>query len=378
MNKIEKIELEKSIKDLTARNNEIKGLILAENSLGNAEKLDTEYQENEIKIGNAQNKLNENKNGETKMTKYIETKNSIADFMDVLKNSNNKQDVKNKWNAKLAENGLEIKDESLVLPTRLVSSIETALTNTNPVFKAFKVTSVGALLVTQGLDSTDEAGVHAEGTEKTVQSAVLTVDAISPAMIYKIQTISERAKQLNTNFDEIYETIVAELTQAIVNKAVDLALVEGDGTNGFVAIANEKDTKKVKKISSTSYVDAIEDAVDFTRATAGKKYLVVTATQRKAILAEVRALNANARVRNSDAEIASEVGVDELVVYTGSKALKPTVLVDQAYHIDMKDLTKVDAFEWKTNENAILLESLSAGKTEKFNAGAVITITAGA
>ena len=378
MNKIEKIELEKSIKDLTLRNNEIKGLILAENSLASAEKLDTEYQENLTKMENAQNKLNENKNGETKMTKYIESKNSITDFMEALKTATNKQDVKNKWNAKLAENGLEIKDESLVLPTRIVSAIETALTETNPVFKAFKVTSVGALLVTQGLDSADEAGVHVEGTEKTVQSAVLTVDAISPAMIYKIQTISERAKQLNTNFEEIYETIVAELTQAIVNKAVDLALVEGNGTNGFVAIANEKDTKKVKKITAAKYVDGIEDAVDFTRATAGKKYLVVTATQRKAILAEVRALNANARVRNSDAEIASEVGVDELVVYTGSKALKPTVLVDQAYHIDMKDLTKVDAFEWKTNENAILLESLSAGKTEKFNAGAVITITAGA
>lgn len=375
MNKIEKIELEKSVKDLTARNNEIKGLILAENSLGNAEKLDAEYQENLTKIENTQNKLNEN-NGEKTMTKkYIESKNSISDFMNVLKTATNKQDVKNKWNAKLAENGLEIKDESLVLPTRIVSAIESALTETNPVFKAFKVTSVGALLVTQGLDSADEAGVHVEGTEKTVQSAVLTVDAISPAMIYKIQTISERAKQLNTNFDEIYETIVAELTQAIVNKAVDLALVEGNGTNGFVAIANEKDTKKVKKITAAKYVDGIEDAVDFVRATAGLKYLVVTATQRKAILAEVRALNANARVRNSDAEIASEVGVDELIVYTGSKALKPTVLVQDAYHIDMKDLTKVDAFEWKTNENAILLESLSAGKAEKFNAGAVITIT---
>lgn len=375
MNKIEKIELEKSIKDLTARNNEIKGLILAENSLASAEKLDTEYQENLTKIENAQNKLNEN-NGEKTMTKkYIESKNSIADFMTILKDSNNKQDVKNKWNAKLAENGLEIKDDSLVLPTRLVSSIESALTETNPVFKAFKLTHVGALLVTQGLDSSDEAGVHVEGTEKTVQSAVLTVDAISPAMIYKIQTISERAKQLNTNFDEIYETIVAELTQAIVNKAVDLALVEGNGKNGFVSLVNEKDTKKVKKITAAKYVDAIEDAVDFVRATGGVKYLIVTATQRKAILAEVRALNANARVRNSDAEIASEVGVDELVVYTGSKALKPTVLVQDAYHIDMKDLTKVDAFEWKTNENAILLESLSAGKAEKIGTGAVITIT---
>ena len=375
MNKIEKIELEKSVKDLTLRNNEIKGLILAENSLGNAEKLDAEFIENQEKITIAQNRLNEN-NGEKTMTKkYIESKNSITDFMNVLKAANNKQEVANKWNAKLAENGLEIKDESLVLPTRLVTSIESALTNTNPVFKAFKVTSVGALLVTQGLDSSDEAGVHVEGTEKTVQSAVLTVDAISPAMIYKIQTISERAKQLNTNFDEIYETIVAELTQAIVNKAVDLALVEGDGKNGFVSLANEKDAKKVKKITAAKYVDGIEDAVDFVRATAGIKYLIVTATQRKAILAEVRVLNANARVRNSDVEIASEVGVDELITYTGSKALKPTVLVQDAYHIDMKDLTKVDAFEWKTNENAILLESLSAGKAEKTATGAVITIT---
>lgn len=376
MNKIEKIELEKTIKDLTLRNNEIKGLILAENSLGNAEKLDAEYQENLTKIENAQNKLNENSKGETKMTKkYIETRNSIADFMTILKDSNNKQEVANKWNAKLAENGLEIKDESLVLPTRLVSSIETALTETNPVFKAFKLTHVGALLVTQGLDSSDEAQVHVEGTEKKVQAAVLTVDAISPAMIYKIQTIGTKAKTLSANFDEIYETIVAELTQAIVNKAVDLALVEGDGENGFVSVAKEKNAKKVKQVKATTYVDGIEDAVDFVRATAGTKYLIVTATQRKSILAEVRALNPNARVRNSDAEIASEVGVDELVVYTGSKELKPTVLVDQAYHIDMKDLTKVDAFEWKTNENAILLESLSAGKAEKFATGAVITVS---
>ena len=194
-------------------------------------------------------------------------------------------------------------------------------------------------------------------------------------MIYKIQTIGTRAKTLNENFDEIYQTIVAELTQAIVNKAVDLALVEGNGTNGFVAIANEKDTKKVKKITATKYVDGIEDAVDFVRATAGIKYLIVTATQRKAILAEVRALNANARVRNSDVEIASEVGVDELITYTGSKALKPTVLVNQTYHIDMGSLTKVDAFEWKTNENALLLESLSAGKIEKNKSAAVITIS---
>ena len=137
----------------------------------------------------------------------------------------------------------------------------------------------------------------------------------------------------------------------------------------------EKDAKKVKKITAKKFVDGIEDACDFVRATAGIKYLIITSEQRKAILAEVRALNPNARVKNNDAEIASEIGVDELIVYTGSKALKPTVLVNQTYHIDMGSLTKVDAFEWKTNENALLLESLSAGKIEKNKSAAVITIS---
>ena len=245
MNKIEKIELEKSINSLEARNNELKGLILASNSLDDAEKMDNEFKENLIKITEAQNKLDNAEKGEIKMPKYLEAKNSVEDFIKILQTSDNKNVAANKWNEKLAENCLEIKYDTLILPKRIVSAIETSLTDTNPVFKTFKLTHVGALLISQGLDSSDEANVHVEGTAKKAQSAVLTVDAIDPQMIYKIQTISEKAKRLNSNFDEIYETIVAELTQAIVNKAVDLALVEGDGKNGFVSIANEKDAKKV-------------------------------------------------------------------------------------------------------------------------------------
>lgn len=389
MNKMDKLELEKNIKDLQvrnnelkARNNELKELILAENNLENAEKFDKEFKENLIKITESENDITEAKNklvnepkGEPKMSKYIESKNSVVDFVATLANSRTKEEVKNKWRAKLVENGIEIKDDSLMTPKRLVSAIETSLTDSNPVFKVFNLTHVGALLVSQGLTSDDEAQVHIEGTEKTVQSAVLTIDSISPQMIYKIQTISERAKNLQANYDEIYSLIVAELTQKIVNKAVDLALIEGNGKNGFMSISNEKDTKKVASISGSNYVDAIEDACDFVRGTAGTKYLVLTAVQRKAVLKELRALNTNVRIKNNDADIADEVGVDELIIYTGTKAIKPTLIVDKTYHIDMKDLTKVDAFEWKTNENAILIESLSAGKVEKLKAAAVITVT---
>lgn len=201
-------------------------------------------------------------------------------------------------------------------------------------------------------------------------------------MVYKLQSLAERVKRLQMSYSELYNLIVAELTQAIVNKIVDLALVEGDGTNGFKSIDKEADAKKSKnyyksQISwKTPFADAIEEAVDFVRPTAGRRYLIVKTEDRKALLDELRqaTANANVRIKNDDTEIASEVGVDEIIVYTGSKALKPTVLVDQKYHIDMQDLTKVDAFEWKTNSNMILVETLTSGHVETYNAGAVITV----
>lgn len=377
MNKLDRLELEKSIKDLQARNNEIKGLILAENSVESAKVLDSEFKENELSIKTAQIKLEENSKikGEPTMSKYLETQNASRDLINILKTAGDKDAVMNAWNAKLAENDIKVEDKGLVLPKRLVDSIETALTETNPVFKVFQLTHVGALLINKGLKSTDEAKVHVEGTEKVLQNAVLTADSITPQLIYKAQSISTRNKELLENFEEVYAVVVAELTQAIVNKAVDLALVEGKGNaDGFLAIMNETDTEKVKEITAEKLVDGIEDATDFVRGREGRKFLIVTAEQRKALLKEVRALVAPARVRNDDAEIASEVGVDELIVYTGTKAIKPIVVVDQAYKIDMKDLTKVDAFEWKTNGNVILMESLSAGKMAKIKGAAFVTV----
>ena len=291
--------------------------------------------------------------------------------------------IKNAWNAKLAENGVTITDKTFELPRKLVESINTALLNTNPVFKVFHVTNVGALLVSRSFDSANEAQVHKDGQTKTEQAATLTIDTLEPVMVYKLQSLAERVKRLQMSYSELYNLIVAELTQAIVNKIVDLALVEGDGTNGFNSIDKEADVKKIKKITTkakkageTPFADAIEEAVDFVRPTAGRRYLIVKAEDRKALLDELRQATANAhvRIKNDDTEIASEVGVDEIIVYTGSKALKPTVLVDQKYHIDMQDLTKVDAFEWKTNSNMILVETLTSGHVETYNAGAVITV----
>lgn len=395
MNELDIIEKRKEIESLKARNIEIKNSIKnfevknAVEDLEEIKKLEEENAANSAKIIEITKELteaekpaadkDENKEeGNGQMQNFLESNNSIKSFFDTMKKAP-KGEFKNAWNAKLKENGVTISDEKLQLPRKIVESIETTLTRSNPVFKVFKVTHIGAMIVSSLFESSDEANVHTVGTEKTEQAATLDLSTVQPQMIYKLQTISEYVKRLNLNYSELYNLIVAEMTQAIINKAVDLALLEGtaNGSNGFISIDKEADTKKVKKITAVAdaLTDAVEEAVDFVRPTQGTRYLIVTATQRKALLAEIRTKAGAAAftIKNSDAEIAAQLGVDELIVYTGSKAINATVLVQDAYHIDMQDLTRVDAFEWKTNSNAILIEALSVGHMEKLNGAAVIT-----
>lgn len=392
MNEKEKLVAENNLKALKEQKNEIIGKIQAENSLDSAKELDEKVKAIDLDIIKAENALKEaviaenkqiKKEGKNKMT-YLTSENSVKDLIGILKD-NSKEDVKSAWQAKLAENGVEVEGDNFVMPRKLVESIQTTLTDANPVFKVFRLTNVGALLVTGTLTSDDEAKVHVDGQNKEEQSAVIKESTIEPVMIYKLQSVAERVRRVTANFAEIYNMLVAEMTQAIVNKAVDLALIEGKANsateserNGFIAVMEDTRVDVIKPITATAgasaFSDAIEEAVDFLRGKQGAKYLIVTAEQRKKLRDELRGLMPNVRLRNNDADIASEVGVDEIIVYTGKKAIKPIVLRDQAYHIDMQDITKVDAFEWKTNQNALLIESLSAGHADQFNTGAVITL----
>lgn len=394
MNEKEKLVAENNLKALKEQKNEIIGKIQAENSLDSAKELDEKVKAIDLDIIKAENALKEAVIAENKQIKqegknkmaYLTSENSVKDLIGILKD-NTKDDVKGAWKTKLSENGVKVEGDNFVLPRKLVESIQTALTDTNPVFKVFRITNVGALLVSGSLTSSDEANVHVDGQDKIEQSAVIKESTIEPVMIYKLQKVAERVRRVTLNYAEIYNMLVAEMTQAIVNKAVDLALVEGKANstteaerNGFIAVMEETNADVIKKITATAgataFSDAVESAVDFLRGKQGAKYLIITATQRKALLDELRALPANAhvRIKNDDVELASEVGVDEIIVYTGTKAIKPIVLRDQAYHIDMQDLTRVDAFEWKTNENALLIESLSSGHADQLKAGAVITL----
>ncbi|WP_054639846.1 hypothetical protein [Lactococcus fujiensis] len=121
-----------------------------------------------------QNTGNENQNelGENKMTQtpYLNTKKAGSDFYNILENST-KKDVVNNWKENLKKNGVTITDETLRLPKVISEEVQTTLTNTNAVYPLFRVTNMGALIVSSSFESNDEAQVHVEGTEKKSTSS---------------------------------------------------------------------------------------------------------------------------------------------------------------------------------------------------------------
>lgn len=316
---------------------------------------------------------------------YLETEQALHDFVEIQMNSRGESEIKNAWEAKLVENGVTITDKDNYLPKKLELDIQTVLTRSNPVYPIFKHTNIGAILVARDFTSDDEAKVHVPGTTKSRQTATLKVSGLKPRMIYKATSINEIDKRTIDNFSELYQLLVAELAQRVIDKVVDLALVEGSATdgeigdaaneNGFISVMNETNVNKVKKINGKAdLVSAVEQAVDGIDAP-GKKYLVVTKAQKRDILDALRKKFPQSTFLNNNRDIANVFGVDELVIYQGTKALMPIVIAQDAYHVDMQPLNRIEQFRLDTNENDILVETPATGRPVAFGGAVVIDTT---
>lgn len=368
------------LEEVNNRLDELKGLVKNSQSVEDVDKFTTEYKD----LVERKNALEQTKPNKEQKMNYLETQQSLKDFVAIQTNNKlSNEERLTAWNEKLAENGVTVTDPSAYLPKKLELELQTVLTRANAVFPLFRVTNAGAILISQELTSNDEAQIHTPGTTKTRQAATLTVSGIKPRMIYKAQSIDEIQKQTLSSFENLYETIVAELAQRVIDKVVDLALVEGTATgaegasateNGFISVTTETNTNKVKHVSSKDdLIAGVESAVDEITV-GGKKYLIITKAHKHAILKALRTKFPQMTVRNNNTDIADALGVDELVIYQGTKAIKPTVMAEGAYAVDMKPLNRIEQFRFDTNENDILVETTASGRPYLFGGIAVIDL----
>lgn len=373
----------KLIDQIESIDNKLTELAELAKTAGNVETLNKLSDEiKELKEKRNQLTQMEDKMDKVHNTPYLETEKAMEDFATLHLNSVSDAEFRKAWTEKLAQNGITVQDKDNYLPRKLELQLETVLTRTNAVYPLFKITNLGALLVTRELTSQDEAQVHIPGTDKVKQAATLKVSAIKPKMIYKVQSINEIDKRTIDNYGELYNTIVAELAQRVVDKIVDLALVEGTATdgetgastaeNGFVSILNETDTNKVKHVAGKKdLVAAVEEAVDSIDAP-GRKFLIVTKQQKRDIIAAVRAKWPNTTFFATNQAICDTFGIDGVVIYQGTKAIKPTVMAEGAYHIDHQPLARIEQFQLLRNENDILVETPATGRPVAFGGISVI------
>lgn len=327
-------------------------------------------------------KLEQNSN---KTLPYLDSKTSFVDFVNAFKNAKNMEEGKKAWEQKLIQNAVTFDDVADVLPKRLELELKTELTRSNPIFQWFRVTHNGGTLVLKELTSEDGALIHRPGEKKVEQQAKLRVSRIDPVMIYKMQSIYEIVKRNLSNFEEYYSLIVAELVQAVIDKIVDLVLFEGTASetdpanaatqNGFVSIANEKDTKKVAHVDGKkSLSEGIIAAVNSILLPNRRKALIVTPSQKAAIRESLKKENPTTLVRNSDSDLADYFNVDEILVYLGKGEISPTVITENSYIVDMSEMTKVDQFQLEYNNNLILVETSATGQLVDFRSAAVVDV----
>lgn len=320
----------------------------------------------------------------TQVTNYLETEKARKDFVKIFANAKTNEEFKNNWNVKLAENGITVTDDGNYLPHKIELEIQSATIDAHPVYALAKQSDNGGILVAREFTGESGAKVHVRGTKKDSVNTNLKASGIKPQFVYKRTSIDEIDMKAFKDAGEILESIVVDSTHEIFGKIEELMLVSGTATegetgtaeeeNGFVSVLSEKDTNKVKHFNGKSdLIGAVEDAIDSIEVP-GKKALIVTRAQKRAILNALRTKFPNAVYRNNNAELAAELGVDEIIIYKQAGEIRPTVMAEGAYAVDMTKLDRIEQFKIDTNENDLLIESLATGRPALFGGIAVVDL----
>ena len=149
---------------LVTNSTELSEQIQNAKDLKDAEALDAKLSENKsnidelnVDIADLTSKI-EGINTEMKNSKksaYIETKESLNDFAQLVTNSTTKQEFVQNWQAKLVENGVSVAGDTIVLPEMVDTGIQSSITE-NPVFGLFQK-APGGSLVYKKFDTKDKA-----------------------------------------------------------------------------------------------------------------------------------------------------------------------------------------------------------------------------
>lgn len=283
-----------------------------------------------------QNKNNENENEdkmEDTLKNYLESKNSVRDFAEAMRNSKSAEEFRNNWKEMLLKNDAysdtvsSLDDAENFMPAAVKGIINSIWDNEASFLKNVKWTGAKRYVCryngSNQSDETSRAKGHKKGDVKASQKLEFTSKLIDAQYVYKLVELSKQT--LFESDEELIRYIYTECTEQLIWE-VKRAMLIGDGreNNDPYKIdkieAIYKDTTdayttvfSVGDAGTDFYVDDVRLAVDSIHNPLNKPITVFMnkATLRK--LARVQASETSSPVFLDNEAVATQIGCNEII-----------------------------------------------------------------
>lgn len=275
-----------------------------------------------------QEKLNQKnqENSEPTMNEnYLQSKNSVHDFCNAIRNAKTADEFRLNWEASLSTNGITITEgsEDAFIPAAVKGRIEDIWDREAGWLKELNDTGAKRFYVRHNTSEQTAETSRAKGWksgEKAVQSINVAAKLLQAMPIYKIQALSVKD---DWNSDEdLLDYVLGELVSQILFE-IRRAILVGDGRaanspykiDTFEAVVKNAsdDYTTVATASSTFLVDDVRTCVDAIHNPSNKKVTVFMSKETLRTLARVQASSESSPVYLGTAQVAEQINADEIV-----------------------------------------------------------------
>ncbi|MBR2772633.1 MAG: hypothetical protein IKD78_11610 [Bacteroidales bacterium] len=275
-----------------------------------------------------QEKLNQKNQEQTEPTmneNYLQSKNSVKDFCNAIRNAKNGEEFRANWEECLSTNGITISQgsEDAFIPAAVKGRIEDIWDREAGWLKDLNDTGAKRFYVRHNTSDQTAETSRAKGWksgEKAVQSINFASKLLQAMPIYKIQSLSVK-DEWNSD-DDLLDYILGELVSQILFE-IKRAILVGDGRaanspykiDTFEAVVKNAtdDYTTVATASSTFLVDDVRTCVDAIHNPSNKKVTVFMSKETLRTLARVQASAESTPVFLGTAQVCEQINADEIV-----------------------------------------------------------------
>lgn len=323
-----------------------------------------------------QTKQEDNNEQETENEmKYLETKNALHDYVEVMKNSKSGEEFRNNWKEVLIKNDAytdtveSLDDAENFMPAAVKGVIESIWDSQAEFLRNVRWTGAKRYVSRYNNsgqnDETSRAKGHKKGDTKVSQKLEFTSNLIDAQYVYKLVELSKQT--YFESDEELIRYLYTECTEQLIFE-VKRALLVGDGREASDPYkidkieAIYKDTTdqwttvfSVGDAGTTFYVDDCRMAVDSIHNPNNKPVTVFMnkATLRK--LARVQASSTSTPVFLDNEQVAAQIGCSEIITtdLLADDAMI-AVILGEYYMVGDRDIFNPAILEWEDGLKNIL------------------------